>query len=224
MSPELSILCVTNELPRTNPFIQHYFDVAVMLKLHDIDAEVVIARDGKDVHSQGYIESALDEAVALTSGRYVLRIDDDERISPAMARWLSRGEFRAAPNWTFPRVHFWRDVNTVIFERYYFPDPQTRLSVRQMAGGNRQIHSASPYGSGETAKVCLEHHVYLVKSYEERIETAKRYNAIMHGGDGGQYRASAIEDEHPEGLNCMSYEDGAIPWKAKKIFIEGPLR
>lgn len=205
----LSILCVTTGRDRAQPFLEHFMELAEKL-----DAECVIVRDGEDVHSKGYIESVLDEAIARTSGEYILRLDDDERCSPAMVQWLEAREYEKGDHFTFPRVHFWGDSQSVILEQYYFPDLQTRLSVRAKAGGRGEIHLGSPFGAGEVTRVCLEHWVYLVKTYEERCATGVHYNEIRAGADGGVFRASSIEDEHPEGLQLIDYNGGSIPMKS----------
>jgi hypothetical protein len=214
----LSILCVTKPSERAQPFI-----VNMSILADRLDAEFILAVDGVDVHSKGYIESVLDDAIALTHGDYILRLDDDERCSPAMVRWLEAREYETGDHFTFPRVHFWGDSSSVIVEEHYFPDFQTRLSVRAKAGGRNQIHMGSPYGAGEITRVCLEHWVYLAKSYEERCATGVRYNQIRAGADGGVFRSSSIEDEHPEGLRLIDYNDGSVPLRGAGRHT-GPLR
>lgn len=215
----LSILCVSQVKTRAIPFLDDMKNTAAAL-----GAEFVLAEDGKDVHSQGYLESVLEPAIALTHGDYVLRLDDDERCSRAMLRWLELKLYEQADHWSFPRVHLWKDPFTMIHEQYYWPDLQTRCSVRAKAGGRSEIHSGSPFGAGTIARVCIEHFVYLVKPYEERIAIAENYHRIRHGADGGPFRASAIEDEHPDGLNLMEYDgEGEVPFVGRRWF-EGSLR
>lgn len=206
----LSILCVSDMKPRALPFIEELRAVA-----DELGAEFVLVRDGVDVHSQGYLESVLEEAIARTHGDYILRVDDDEKISPAMKRWLATKEYEMHQHWSFSRVHFWRDPHTVILAKYYFPDIQTRLSTRAMSGGRNEIHAGSPWGAGRIAPVALEHWVYLVKTYEERIETAKKYMSIKFGADGGAVRASAIEDELTGDVQFIEYRDGEVPMRGR---------
>lgn len=186
----ISVLCVSDCKPRAQAFFDHFEGLAKRL-----GGEFVLVRDGVDVHSKGYIESVLDEAIAMTKGDWILRLDDDEKVSKAMERWINRGSHLKYDQWSFPRAHFWGDPKTVILEKYYWPDVQTRLSVRAKSGGITRIHQPSPFGGGAIAPVCLEHWVYLVKSYEERVETGLRYQQIASGHDGGQFRASSFEDE-----------------------------
>lgn len=207
----LSILCVSDMKDRALPFIED------MRRLSErLGCEFVLARDGVDVQSKGYLESVLEDAIALTHGEYVLRLDDDERCSPAMVRWLEKKQYLAGPHWSFPRVHFWRDPTTVLVEDYYFPDIQTRLSKRQFAGGRNEIHAGSPHGAGMIARVCIEHWVYLVKSYQERCETRDRYLAIKQGADGGAYRSSSIEDDLAgKDVRFLEYNDGTVPMRGR---------
>jgi hypothetical protein len=206
----LSILCVSDCKPRALPFIENLRALAGRL-----DAEFVLVQDGKDVHSAGYLESVLDEAIAMTYGDYILRVDDDEKVSPVMERWLATKEYEMSDHWSFSRVHFWGDEKTVILAKYYFPDVQTRLSVRAKAGHRKEIHAGSPWGFGTIAPAALEHHVYLVKTYEERLATAKKYISVKFGADGGAVRASAIEDEITGDVQFIEYGEGEVPMRGK---------
>lgn len=210
----LSILCVSQVKPRAIPFLDDMKRTADAL-----GGEFVLVEDGKDVHSQGYIESVLDQALALTHGDYILRLDDDERCSRSMLRWLETKQYEQGDHWSFPRVHLWKDPHTMIMEEYYWPDLQTRCSTRAKAGGRSEIHAGSPFGAGTIARVSIEHYVYLVKTYEERIAIAANYHRIRAGADGGPFRASGIEDEHPEGLHLMEYDlKGEVPFVGRTWF------
>lgn len=215
---DLSILCITSGLPRADQFLEHFFDVG-----HQLGAEVVIAQDGKDVHSKGYIESVLDDGLALTHGDYILRLDDDEKVSPAMLKWLLNKEYLKAPLWSFPRVHLWESPSWFIVEQYYFPDFQTRLATREKSSRPKDIHSGSPWGWGTISRVAIEHWCYLVKTYEERCEISRQYHRIRAGADGGEFRSSSVEDEHPQGLSLMEYNDGSIPIQGR-VFHTEPLK
>lgn len=215
---ELSILCITSGHPRSTPFTSELYRIG-----NELGAEVVVAVDGKDVHSKGYIESVLDDGLALTHGDYVLRLDDDEKVSPAMLTWLQQKQYLQAPVWSFPRVHLWESPQWFVIEQYYFPDFQTRLTTREKASRPKDIHSGCPWGWGTIARVAIEHWCYLVKSYEERCAIGLNYKQIREGADGGVYRASSIEDEHPQGLSLMEYNDGSIPIQGRCFHTE-PLK
>lgn len=185
--PLLSIVTVTRLQPYAPPLLRAMASDAQL-----IGAEFVIAVDGGvpegagiielgadryvGVRSKGYVESVLDEAVAACRGRYVLRLDDDERCSPGMVAWLVKGAYLERDHWCFPRLHLWPDEKHFLDDTQLWPDFQTRLSVREKSGGRHHIHAMSPFGMGEQAPCALEHHKFLVKSYDERRAIAAKWH------------------------------------------------
>lgn len=181
----LSVLCVTRAERRAIPFIKSLGALATVC-----DAEFVIAADGLDalatlkdevegrvvlVRSKGYIESVLDDAVRACDGDYILRLDDDEFPSPDLVQWLRDGSYFDYDHWQFPRMHLWPNRNTFIDDPQLWPDYQTRLSVQAKSGGRRSYRSKSPFGDGRLASVAIEHHKFLVRSYEERRTMAEEH-------------------------------------------------
>lgn len=204
----LSILTITKAEPFALPFL---LDMNFLAE--HLHAEHVIAADGEAasmalrnidwrrtpvvqrVQSEGYLESVLDVALEFCTGDYVLRLDDDERCSPAMQVWLNGLQYTHLPHWKFARAHMWWDNKTVILHPQLWPDHQTRLSVRKQAGQRRWIHSGSPWGGGTLAPVVIEHHKFLVKTAEERRAIAARYDSIQAGaGTGGMLAFNVPED------------------------------
>jgi hypothetical protein len=199
---DLSLLCVTRGEPHAAPFVHRLADLQRRLQ-----AELVLICDGQLypsglngtvwaglVHSQGYIESVLDEAVGKCSRDYVLRLDDDEACSKAMVDWLAREEYQTAQHWKFPRVHLWGDTEHALVTPQLWPDHQTRLSLRSLAGGRRAIHAGSPYGGGIPAPCAIEHWKFLVRSLPERREIVDRYDAIQPGA-GSRFRAFSVPED-----------------------------
>lgn len=195
----LSILCISKLEAFALPFIMEMSRLAAVL-----DAQLVLAADGPEafaqattmsyhrlptivgVQSQGYLESVHDMALQNCRGQFVLRLDDDERCSRAMVKWLQLEAYKAYEHWKFPRAHLFRDEQTVLMHPQLWPDHQTRLSLFSLAGGRSWIHAGSPFGGGTEAPVVLEHHKFLVKSVEERQAIAARYDQIQPGsGTGG---------------------------------------
>jgi hypothetical protein len=162
------------------------------------------------IASKGYLESVHDEALRACRGKYVLRLDDDERISPAMRHWLFKRTYRLAPHWKFPRVHFWGDAQTVLLTPQLYPDWQTRLSHRNFAGGRTIIHCGSPFGGGEDAQVQIEHHKFLVRSFEDRLRIAEAYDAVMPGAGTGGMSAFSLPERFYAGedVRFVPYQDG----------------
>lgn len=184
----LSILCVTKGEPHAWPFLHTISELGASL-----GAQTVIALDGPAddrmpavdltlfVHSAGYVESVLDDCLAHCRGDYILRLDDDERCSPAMVRWLKAGAYTEAKSWAFATAGLWGDAESVLVMPELWPQYHTRLSRRIIAGGQRRIHQPNPHGRGEIAPAVLEHHKFLVKSLETRRAIAARYEGIRRG-------------------------------------------
>lgn len=208
----LSVLCVTRAQPYALPFLRKMEALAAYL-----EAEFVVALDGAQappmssstrfvpVRSQGFLESVLDEAVAACAGAYILRLDDDEVASRAMASWLRAGEYLDQPTWSFPRAHFWGSTSAVLMTPHLFPDWQTRLSWKARSGGRPTIHAPSPWGGGEIAPVYIEHHKFLVRTRAEREDTAQRW----HGGNMLPF--SLPEDVYKD-VELVEPGLGFVPW------------
>lgn len=197
---DLTILCVTKAEDYSKPFLRHFQDVAKTLgasyvfvldskeRSGFISAERCDGIEGKwiGLKSDGYIESILEDAVAECESRYIFRIDDDEMFSPSLIEWLKAGAYRTHDHWKFPRVHLWGDTEHFINAAPLYPDHQTRLSTKEKSGGRHTVHAGSPFGGGELCTHPIEHHKFLVKSREERMAIANRYDAIAPGaGSGG---------------------------------------
>ena len=214
----LSILCITKAEPHALPFLRAMEAVAACAR-----AEFVVAADGFDavarmarseidarvvpVASLGFLESVLEQAVHACQDGYILRLDDDERCSPAMGLWLVAQEYLVSEHWTFPRVHFWRDEQSVLMTSQLFPDHQTRLSMKHLAGGRYTLHAGSPFGPGTYAPVAIEHHKFLVKTREERLAISQRWHS------GPMLCFSVPEDAYlGQTVPLVAYGAGVVPW------------
>jgi hypothetical protein len=217
--PLLSVLCVTRLEAHALPFLHNLTHLA-----EACGAECVIAVDGDEsvlpdiikdttkvarVKSAGYVESVLEDAIRFTTGDYILRLDDDERASVAMANWLRHQMYTSADHWSFPRVHLWGDQRHALSTPLLWPDPQTRLSIRAMAGGRSVIHAASPFGLGQMAPCAIEHHKFLVKTLDERREIAARYEARQPGTGSGLFLAFSCPEDY-YGVEMPVYDRGVV--------------
>lgn len=207
----LSLMTVTRAEPYALPFLRALTSLA-----RDLGAQFIIGCDNNakgvlreddgigglaiPVTSNGCIESVHDDVLSYCDAKYVLRLDDDERVSHAMCMWLANKEFTAAPHWKFPRANLWGAPNRYIVNPPLWPDHQTRLSVYHMAGGRNTIHCGSPYGGGQEAPVVLEHHKFLVKTADERRAIAARYDAISPGAGSCMLAFSVPEDHFTNGI------------------------
>lgn len=221
---DLSILCVTKVEPFAAPFLREMASLS-----HQLDADLIVGVDGDwrtidrlfalkldgrhnlavPVASQGYIESVHDSLLPYCRTKYVLRLDDDERASPTMVRWLANGEYLAESHWKFPRAHLWINDQRYIVNSPLWPDHQTRLSLRELAGGRNAIHCGSPHGGGAEAPCCIEHHKFLIKSKEERLAIVRRYDSISPGAGSCMLAFSVPEDHYQGGIVSAPYTDGA---------------
>lgn len=219
---KLSVLCVSKLEDCSLRFIRAMDSLA-----HVLDAQFVLMTDGcaafnkaseldiealiEKVDSKGYIESVLDDGVRVCSGDYILRLDDDECASPAMVYWLKSGCWTEHDHWEFPRMHLWSDG--VILAPQLFPDHQTRLSVKEKSGGRHGVHAGSPFGGGETAPVCIEHHKFVVKNSQMRLAIAENYDRYCPGyGTGNMKPFSLPEDAYTgQEVEIVSLWDGSMP-------------
>jgi hypothetical protein len=197
------LLCVTKAEPHAERFIQAMEDAAFL-----IGAGMVLCFDGlvsvetapwvrrHQVASDGTIESILDEAIRYCQAEFVLRLDDDERMTPGMVDWLRTGDWASNDLWAFPRLNLWGDERHFIKADPLWPDLQTRLSTREKAGGRLGIHDGSPFGPGRIADVEIEHHKFLVRDRAARLEIAQRYEAVRpNAGLGPSYLPFGIPED-----------------------------
>lgn len=229
---DLTILCVTKGEPYADAFLKHLIEVAEVL-----DAKYVIAVDDNynaltsnlqvdrgrwlSVRSTGIIESVLQQAVDACDPGYIFRIDDDEKFSPSLIEWLKSGAYRASDHWKFPRVHLWGDTEHFINANPLYPDHQTRLSTKEKSGGRHTVHAGSPFGGGTLCPHPIEHHKFLVKSRDERLEIASRYDAIAYGaGSGGMLAFNDPESYYCGWLPLEAYPDMAKVYDAIKVATE----
>lgn len=176
MTPQLSILCVSAGADYAVPFVDEMRELAL-----ELDAPFVLF-DGRGAD---VIEHVLDDAVRECPNGYVLRLDDDERVSGPMRAWLAAGEYLAADHWSFPRAHLYPDVDHYVTTAPLWPDLQTRLSIRAKSAGRRSVHAGSPWGAGRTAPVVLEHYKFLVRPFSVRVELVEHYERLQAGAGRG---------------------------------------
>lgn len=205
--------------------------IPLLLEMQELSeflkCEFVLAADGREafkrlsaeptlrssliqVRSRGYIESVHDDVLQQTSGKYVLRLDDDERCSRAMVSWLYDKGYESRLHWKFARAALWGTASTFIVSPHLWPDHQTRLSRREFAKGRRSIHAGSPYGGGEEAPVVLEHHKFLLKSYAQRQEIAQRYERIAPGAGSGHMLAFQLPEDAYGGVFNLAKLSGGV--------------
>jgi hypothetical protein len=195
----LSILCVTrNEL-----CVQRLLEK--MKKDADfIGAEFVKVVDGVDVHSNGSIESVLDEAIAMCKDGWILRLDDDEEMSADLKSWFHSSPVAIPDLFTFPRLNLWVDERHYILNENLYPDLQTRLAKKEQSGGRQVIHAGSPFGVGGIVDKPILHHKFLIRDYNERKAIAERYESIAPGAGMGFYKVYSLPED------CIEIRTGEL--------------
>jgi hypothetical protein len=197
---KLSILAVTAGEPHTPRFLRHFRAVADMLS-----AEFVVAHDRCEppscdadryvpVQSSGAIEDVLVEAHAACSGDYVLRLDDDETLSPqailCIAEWLPvEADTRV---YAFPRANLWGDQWHAISSGHLFPDVQARMMPRGREHRTRVHEGIAP---DALFPGMILHHKFLIKSPDERRAIAARYEAKQAGCGSGHYLQFSVPED-----------------------------
>lgn len=199
---KLSIACVTKVAPRTEPFLED-----ILLLAHELEAQLIFGTHGASAHFSlsktnatlvpvegTFLEEMLNPVLEACTGDYVLRLDDDERVPPAMIAWLKSQAYVEHPNWFFPRFHMWPDEQHVITTVPFFPDFQSRLTTWEQAKREPRLHSGSPFPAWR-APVYFEHHNFLAKTKEERRALAAHYETIR---TGEQFTPAMVPTVAPE--------------------------
>jgi hypothetical protein len=188
---KLTILCITNGEPHAGEYIARMYAVAKRIGAQlylGLDRGVAQAADYPCDESiwvtcHGLQEEVADFCVSQCPPGWVLRLDDDEVISPALEAWLGYERYlhERSGLYAFPRVYQWGDETHIICNDGIYPDLQTRLGLRDMMFGYNHIHAGNPRGTGAVVKCAIEHHKLLVKDLPARMAIAKRYEAIRPG-------------------------------------------
>jgi hypothetical protein len=219
----LSILCVTNnEHEHVQDFILRMREDA-----DELGAELVLGLDREraqqatfralankalDLTADKLQEDVLDQAVNACTGEWVLRLDDDEAISPALCEWLKSKAYErvGSKTYTFPRIYMYPDKQHYLVNKGIYPDLQTRLGLRTHMTGYNTVHSGNPNGPGKIVPYALEHHKLLVRDFDSRMEIAKRYESLRKGAGSARELAcyNLPEKVYPELLYVEYVNNG----------------
>lgn len=210
----LSILCITNGKPYAEKFISRMYDLAWRL-----NAELVLGLDrcenkykchkSIELTADTLQEDVMDEAVEFCDSEYILRLDDDESVSPALEKWLLAEGYKSGLLFCFPRVYFHGDEKHILNNEGMFPDLQTRLGKKNWMYGVNHVHAGNPNGSGMLVPYAIEHHTLLVKTLTEREAVSAKYESLMPGaGTLPQYARFNIPEKFYKTLTVDDYKDG----------------
>lgn len=113
----------------------------------------------------------MERAVIYTNlDAYILRLDDDEAVPPALEAWLAARTYETAPAWRLPQAHLWGDASHVITDGALWPSYQRRLAVRSVSYRAKTAITdvAAPVVGTDDAPEPILHHKFLVQSVETR--------------------------------------------------------
>jgi glycosyltransferase involved in cell wall biosynthesis len=180
--PKLSVTVISkNEAPDIDDALASvaWADEVVVVDSHSTDDTVSIARRRTDrvvVRDwPGYVDQK-NYAASIASHDWILSLDADERVTPALAdeiRRLFSGSPRQAA-FRIPRVtwHLGRWVRSTD----WYPDYQTRLYNRQRARWTgRYVHEAVAV-TGEVGRLRGELLHYAYRDIADHLETIDRYS------------------------------------------------
>lgn len=211
----LSVLCVSKCEPHTRRFFTHFRAIADIF-----GAEFVLAHDRCDrpdcdadkylsVTAKATIEDVLIEAHRACSGDYVLRLDDDETLSPAAILKVDSA-MRADPEgriFALPRANLIENDRTAIISGSLFPDFQVRLMPRE-AEIRTLLHEGLP--ANAMIKGMILHHKFLIKTIEERRALAASYEAHRDGCGSGHYLQFSVPEDVFDEIEVQSFTTGDV--------------
>jgi glycosyltransferase involved in cell wall biosynthesis len=180
--PKLSVTIITkNEAADIGAALQSvaWADERIVVDSHSTDDTVAIARQYADrvvVRDwPGYIAQK-NAAAALASHDWILSLDADERVTPALAADIQSLMAAAAPphvGYRIPRVtwHLGRWVRTTD----WYPDYQLRLYDRRSAAWTGQYVHESVAARGSVGRLTGELQHFAYRDIADHLETIDRY-------------------------------------------------
>jgi len=218
----LSILVFTRGDAFAPPFLADMWPLS-----RSLGAELVIAGDGDagmalaqrfadvavPVHCDRIQETEIARASGFCRGEWVLKLDDDDSLSPALIDFLRRYNWQTAgpKAYAFPYAWLWGDHKHFITSPPFWPDPHPRLMVKgEMARWPTGVHQNHP-ASSVLMPLALLHHKFLAKTLDERREVAARYDSLQQGaGTGEHYGKFSLPELYCETLTVREVGDGNV--------------
>ncbi len=219
----ISLVCVTKGEPHAPYFLNEMHNFCVK---HN--AEFIVGGDGDkgyqmaqlfgdvavQVHSEGYLESVIDEVLAKANFEWVLRLDDDETMSPAMEEWIVGRSWKDASEtiYSFPTAWLWGDRNHFITVPPFVGDFHPRFTRKDSSMGVERVpHAGNIHGLGTIVPVLHLHHKFLVKDYEKRYEIACRYESLREGAGFGLHRPFTLPELSHHSFTVVPVGTGVVP-------------
>jgi glycosyltransferase involved in cell wall biosynthesis len=218
--PRLSVVVITrNEAANIRAALEsvRWADELVVVDSGSTDDTVRIAREVADrvtVHGWEGYGAQKNHASGLAAHDWILSLDADERVSPALAREI-RSLLRAEPAaraYRCPRVT--RYMGRWIRSTDWYPDLQLRLYDRRAARWNDRLVHESVVAEGPVGRLRgeLEHHAY--RDVSHHLQTIDRYTTL------------AARQMHREGRRAGGIDLAARPPAAflRNYVVRGGIR
>lgn len=197
---------------------------------NELGVQLVVAGDGERGYAlakqyadvaipveitNGLGESAIPIIAAACHTDWVLRFDDDETGTPALLEWLKQEvwEQNGVGVYHFPRAWLWGDEQHFITSAPLWTDKQARLTRRELlAGWGNHVHAGAPASAGIDVPAAMLHYKLLVRSFSERQETARLYDALEPGAGSGNYFGKFTLPElfYANGVQVREIGDGTV--------------
>ena len=182
--PRLSVVVITrNEAANIGAALRsvRWADELVVVDSGSTDDTVRIAGEIADrvtAHDWAGYGAQKNHATALAAHDWVLSLDADERVSPALAREI-QALLRADPaarGYRVPRVT--RYLGRWVRSTDWYPDLQLRLYDRRAARWNQRLVHESVAVDGPVGRLQgeLEHHAY--RDVSHHLQTIDRYTTL----------------------------------------------
>lgn len=220
-SMNLSIITQTDGVKYARRFLHEFRQLA-----GDLDADLVIAGDGDNgqamaqdfadrvvrIDLRGIPEAGIRPACEAACGDMILRLDDDETVSPAMRDWLLKREWEQGGIFSFPYAWLWEDDKHFLTSRPFWPDPHTRLMPKDLTARWKVYpHAGNRFGLGKLIPVAHCHHKFLVQSVEQRQQRAAKYESVGPGlGLGMHYGKFFFPERFCTSLTVRELGDGTV--------------
>lgn len=236
---DISIVCVTGMGKRAEPFLNNFRELADKLNGELLlGADISKTQETLEVAtryahrvipvtcngSKGIVWNSVAEQA---QGYWVLMMDDDEEVSPAMEKWLLQYEWRDYPYsssvYSFPCAHLWGDREHFISTSPLYPDCHARLMHKELhTQWGTTIHASNPQGLGKIVPALFLHHKFILKSFEERKQIAETYDQLENGsGTGNSYRPFGLPETHFDEVTIQPVGDGSVPENVKDLMNRG---
>lgn len=177
-----------------------FADERIVVDSRSADDTVALARAAGarvDVRDWPGYGAQRNHAASLAAHDWILALDADERVTPALAREIAellRGT-PAAAGYRVPRVT--RYLDRWVRSTDWFPDWQLRLYDRRQASWNTRPVHESVEVRGPVARLAgeIQHHAY--RDLDHHLDTINRYTTLaagymfQHGRRTGPVRATA---------------------------------